>query len=71
MIKKDDNYLESHRYRAGMSIDKITDILNDLAANGKLDKGIVDIANQNVEKCYEVAKGPNQSSRLYAHLFGD
>ncbi|GKT12086.1 MAG: hypothetical protein ISEC1_P1060 [Thiomicrorhabdus sp.] len=57
-------------YRKGMALTKITGIIEELVASGKLDKEIVSLTLQHAEACFSIARGmDNNSHQNYLNLF--
>ena len=56
--------VQDRPYRAGLPIQKVTGILDDLTKNGKLDADIVGLAKKHGEQCYQIAKGEDANYSL-------
>ena len=64
--------VQDRPYRNGMSLNKVLDILNDMTAKGRLDASIVELAHQNGEQSYQIAKGEVMNDSLnYLSFFPD
>ena len=55
--------VQDRPYREGMTLNNVLEILDEFVGTEKLDPKLVDLVNQHVEKCFEIAKGIDPASK--------
>ncbi len=55
--------VQDRPYREGMALNNVLEILDEFVGSEKLDPGIVGLVNQHIEKCFEIAKGIDPTSK--------
>jgi len=55
--------VQDRPYRDGMTLNNVLELLDEFVGSEKLDPRLVDLVNQHVEKCFDIAKGIDPAAK--------